>query len=123
LFIETSREFGRELLHGIARHSRLHGPWRVYRQPAGLDSSLPDWKELRIDGAIVRDVKMVENLARSGFPVIFAQHSKERYAPFPAIMTDIATRSGFDGVEHIARYFRKEAGLSLRDYRQKYAPR
>ena len=38
-------------------------------------------------------------------------------------ITDIATRSGFDGVEHIARYFRKEVGLSLRDYRKKYAPR
>ena len=33
LFVETSREFGRGLLHGIARYSRLHGPWRVYRWP------------------------------------------------------------------------------------------
>ncbi len=31
LFVETSREFGRGLLHGIAKYSRLHGPWRVYR--------------------------------------------------------------------------------------------
>ena len=88
LFIETSREFGRGLLYGIARYSRLHGPWRVNRQAAGLDSSLPEWKDLKIDGAIVRDVKMAESLAHAGFPVIFAQHSKESYAPFPAIITD-----------------------------------
>lgn len=87
LFVETSREFGRGLLYGIARYSRLHGPWRVYRGPAGLDSSLPDWKELRLDGAIVRDVTMAESLAHSGFPVIFAQHNKDSYAPFPAIIT------------------------------------
>jgi len=88
LFVETSREFGRGLLHGIARYSRLHGPWRVYRWPGALDSSLPEWKHLKIDGAIVRDVKVVEGVAHSGLPVIFAQHNKESYAPFPAIITE-----------------------------------
>jgi LacI family transcriptional regulator len=86
--VETSREFGRGLLHGIARYSRLHGPWRVHRWPGALDSSLPEWKSLKIDGAIVRDVKVVEGLAHSGIPVIFAQHSRESYAPFPAIITE-----------------------------------
>jgi len=90
LFVETSREFGRGLLHGIARYSRLHGPWRVYRWPGALDSSLPEWKHLKIDGAIVRDVRVVEGLAHSGIPVIFAQHNKESYAPFPGIITESA---------------------------------
>ena len=71
LFVETSREFGRGLLHGIAKYARLHGPWRVYRWTGALDSSLPEWKSLQIDGAIVRDVKVVERLAHSGIPVIF----------------------------------------------------
>jgi len=38
-------------------------------------------------------------------------------------VTEIAARSGFEGVEHIARYFRKETGMSLRAYRKKHAPR
>ncbi len=88
LFVETSREFGRGLLHGIAKYSRLHGPWRVYRWPGALDSSLPEWKHLKIGGAIVRDVGVVEGLAHSGIPVIFAQHNRESYAPFPAIITE-----------------------------------
>jgi LacI family transcriptional regulator len=88
LFVETSREFGRGLLHGIARYARLHGPWRVHRWPGALDSLLPEWKSLKIDGAIVRDVKAVEGLAHAGIPIIFAQHSKESYAPFPAIITE-----------------------------------
>jgi LacI family transcriptional regulator len=90
LFVETSREFGRGLLHGIARYSRLHGPWRVYRWPGALDSLLPEWKHLQLDGAIARDVKAVEGLAHSGLPIIFAQHNKESYAPYPAIITDSA---------------------------------
>lgn len=90
LFVETSREFGRGLLYGIARYSRLHGPWRVYRRSAGLESALPEWRDLKIDGAIVRDVNMAGSLAGSGFPLIFAQHNRESYAPFPAIITDSA---------------------------------
>jgi transcriptional regulator GlxA family with amidase domain len=35
---------------------------------------------------------------------------------------EIALRCGFDGVEHIARYFRKVTGFSLREYRRKRKP-
>lgn len=90
LFLESSREFGRGLLHGIARYSRLHGPWRVYRRSAGLESSIPEWQDLKIDGAIVRDVKTVQNLIGSGIPIIFAQHKKATTPPFPVIITDSA---------------------------------
>ena len=33
LLIEGDRGFGRELLSGIAKYSRLHGPWSFYREP------------------------------------------------------------------------------------------
>jgi LacI family transcriptional regulator len=99
LFIESSREFGRGLLHGIARYSRLHGPWRVYRRSAGLESSVPDWQDMKIDGAIVRDVRGVQSLMGSGVPVIFAQHKKATSPPFPSILTDSAA-IGQMGAEH-----------------------
>jgi len=38
-------------------------------------------------------------------------------------IADIAAHCGFDGVEHIARHFRKETGVSLREYRKRHAPR
>jgi transcriptional regulator GlxA family with amidase domain len=38
-------------------------------------------------------------------------------------VTEIAIRSGFEGVGHVSRYFREEMGMSLRDYRNKYALR
>jgi LacI family transcriptional regulator len=116
LFVETSREFGRGLLHGIAKYSRLHGPWRVYRWPGALDSSLPEWKHLKIGGAIVRDVGVVEGLARSGIPVIFAQHNRESYAPFPAIITE-SQAIGCMAAEHfLDRGFQHFAYCGLDDF-------
>jgi LacI family transcriptional regulator len=116
LFVETSREFGRGLLHGIARYSRLHGPWRVYRWPGALDSSLPEWKHLKIDGAVVRDVKAVEGLAHSGLPVIFAQHNKESYAPFPAIITDSASIGRMAAEHFLDRGFQNFAYCGLDEF-------
>ncbi|MBN1361225.1 MAG: DNA-binding transcriptional regulator [Sedimentisphaerales bacterium] len=116
LFVETSREFGRGLLYGIARYSRLHGPWRVYRRSAGLDSELPEWRDLRIDGAIVRDVKMIGNLAAWGFPVIFAQHNKESYAPFPAIITDSAAIGTMAAEHFLDRGFEHFAYCGLDEF-------
>jgi LacI family transcriptional regulator len=116
LFVETSREFGRSLLHGIARYSRLHGPWRVYRWPGALDSSLPEWKHLKIDGAIVRDVRVVEGLAHSGLPVIFAQHNKDSYSPFPAIITDSASIGHMAAEHFLDRGFQNFAYCGLDDF-------
>jgi LacI family transcriptional regulator len=116
LFVETSREFGRGLLHGIARYARLHGPWRVYRWPGALDSSLPEWKSLKIDGAIVRDVKVVEALVHSGIPVIFAQHNKESYAPFPSIITESAAIGGMAAEHFLDRGFRNFAYCGLDEF-------
>jgi len=116
LFIETSREFGRGLLYGIARYSRLHGPWRVYRRSAGLDSSLPEWRDLKIDGAIVRDVNMASNLAGSGLPLIFAQHNQESYAPFPAIITDSAAIGAMAAEHFLDRGFEHFAYCGLDEF-------
>jgi LacI family transcriptional regulator len=116
LFVETSREFGRGLLHGIARYARLHGPWRVHRWPGALDSSLPEWKSLQIDGAIVRDVKAVEGLAQAGIPIIFAQHSRESYAPFPALITDSASIGCMAAEHFLDRGFQNFAWCGLDDF-------
>ncbi len=35
-------------------------------------------------------------------------------------ISEIALKAGFGGIEHIARYFRKETGMSLREYRRRF---
>ena len=88
LLVETSREFGRALLQGIARYSRLNGSWRFSWQPGSLDSPHPKWKNMHIHGAISRDIGNVRTNLPPNIPVVFVQHDLEDYRPYPAIITD-----------------------------------
>src|SRR5271166_4639611 len=42
LLVESSRSYGRGLLHGIAEYVRLHGPWSIYLDDRGVDE-VPAW--------------------------------------------------------------------------------
>jgi LacI family transcriptional regulator len=54
LLLETSTEFGRGLLRGIMRYSRLHGPWSLYVAPGHLEQALPRAKSWSGSGIIAR---------------------------------------------------------------------
>ena len=54
LLIETSTEYGRGLLRGILRYSRLHGPWSLHVAPGHLDQVLPKAKSWSGTGIIAR---------------------------------------------------------------------
>ena len=38
-------------------------------------------------------------------------------------ISEIALKAGFGGIEHVSRYFRKETGMSLREYRKRFVVR
>lgn len=55
LLVETSREYARGLLRGIAQYHNEHGPWSIYLSPHGLDEPPPAWlKDWRGDGILCR---------------------------------------------------------------------
>lgn len=55
LLIESSRAYGREILHGIGAFLQTHGPWSVYYQERGLGDAVPDWfRDWRGEGVIAR---------------------------------------------------------------------
>jgi LacI family transcriptional regulator, galactose operon repressor len=54
LLLETSTEYGRGLLRGILRYSRLHGPWSLHVAPGHLDQALPNAKSWSGTGIIAR---------------------------------------------------------------------
>ena len=55
LLVESSRAYGRGLLHGIAEYVRLHGPWSIYLAERGLGEAPPAWlKGWAGDGIIAR---------------------------------------------------------------------
>ncbi len=116
LLIETSREFGRGLLHGIARYTKLHGPWRCFRQAGGLDSALPQWKDWSVDGAIMRDVIKSRPRYLQQVPILYVQHDRESYYPYPCILTD-SEAIGTMGAEYLLdRGFESLAYCGLAGY-------
>lgn len=86
--IESSRESGRELLRGVARYSRLHGPWTFYWEPGGLDEIFPRLKNLNADGIILRDSPLLKEVLNLGLPVIVIGHHYEKIPGAVNIITD-----------------------------------
>ncbi|MBI1390538.1 MAG: helix-turn-helix domain-containing protein [bacterium] len=99
--IESSRSSGRQLLRGVARYSRLHGPWRFYWEPGGLDEIVPRLKELKADGIITRDSSRLPNLLQFGIPTVIIEHHFERNPEQTVIYTD-STTIGEMAADHLA---------------------
>jgi LacI family transcriptional regulator len=73
LLIESSRSYGRELLMGIAKYLRIHGPWSIEFEEGDPAEHFPKWFERwKWDGVIARvfTPKMAEVLERAGAPVV-----------------------------------------------------
>jgi len=73
LLIESSRNYGRGILRGIARYAREQGPWSCYTQERELHSGLPEWlKGWRGDGIIARieDRRTAARLQEFNVPVV-----------------------------------------------------
>lgn len=73
LLIESSREYGRGLLRGVARWARENGPWSIYFRPLGLEQSPPPWLTgWRGDGILARinDRRMAEAVMATDLPVV-----------------------------------------------------
>jgi LacI family transcriptional regulator len=60
LLVESSRAYGRGVLHGIAEYVRHHGPWSIFLAERSLGEAPPAWLEgWQGDGIIAR----IENRA------------------------------------------------------------
>ncbi|WP_218932007.1 AraC family transcriptional regulator [Adhaeretor mobilis] len=73
LLIETSREYARGLLRGVARYHQEHGPWSIYFEPHGLNDPAPTWlKNWQGDGILgrIQDRHMADAIIESGIPAV-----------------------------------------------------
>ncbi|MGH9508022.1 MAG: substrate-binding domain-containing protein [Terriglobales bacterium] len=125
LLLETSTEYGRGLLRGILRYSRLHGPWTLVMAPGHLDqmSSLEralgrGWKGQGMIGRVRPDD--LEGVARTTkVPLVASSLSEalpavagERYGE---IRTDSAQIAAM-GLSHLREAgFRRLAYVGFRD--------
>ena len=121
LLIETSRAYGRGILRGIARYSRLHGPWILdrkppyYRKPGEWVRSLRRRKKLDADGIIMVEQEKPEEIIAMGLPTIASPYIKERIPGVANIIGDTA-KMGQMAAEHLLnRGFRQFAYCGFED--------
>jgi len=108
LLLETSRAFGRQLIIGITRYSKLHGPWSFYKEPIDLKSSVPHLKNWNPDGIIMRDSLITKELLKLKKPTILAIHDSKYPKDLPVIKTDsysIAKMAAEHFIEKGFKYF------------------
>jgi LacI family transcriptional regulator len=90
LLIETSRNYGRGILAGIARYAHANGPWSLFTQERELHSGVPEWLlSWKGDGIIARieDKRMASALLLLGHPVVDVL-GNARFRGIPAFDTD-----------------------------------
>jgi len=99
LWLETSREYGRELLFGITKYSFFHGGWTFHWETGGRERTLPQLKKLGADGLIahVSNSQMARRIISSGIPAIVKGF---KVPSLPMIVTD-NSRIGRMVAEHL----------------------
>lgn len=97
LFIETSRAYGQGLLYGIAKYSRLHGPWGFYREPQfyfkrsnDREMVLSKLKKWDAAGIIARvpDLDKANEILSLGLPTVISAHFGDIIPNSANIVTD-----------------------------------
>lgn len=90
LLIESSRSYGRELLIGIAKYVRIHGPWSIEFEEGDPAESFPKWFDRwKWDGIIARvsTSAIMEAIRLPGVPVVDLS-GRLSEASFPQIRSD-----------------------------------
>ena len=109
LLSDFAEDYTKDLLRGITRYSRDHGPWTFcrtplyYRETMGIDGIVNWAKEWEADGIIgqFHDEEEIRKFTAAGIPVI-AQDFEERFADVPNI-TGAYRETGRLGAEYFLK--------------------
>lgn len=82
LLVETARSFGREFVKGVARYSRLHGPWSFHITPGDYAQVVPKVREWGGSGIIARipNERIAKEILRARVPTIALGLTDEQMA-------------------------------------------
>ena len=115
LLIETSTEYGRGLLRGILRYSRLHGPWSLHVAPGHLDQVLPKAKSWSGTGIIarMRSPEMEKRIRATRLPFVASSlaesHSPLAGSKYGEIRTDSEAIASMGATHLLEAGFRRFA--------------
>ena len=83
LLVETSRGFGRDFVLGMARYSRLHGPWSFHITPGDFKQVVPKMKQWGGTGIVARiaDGRIASAVINANLPTITIGLTDEQMNP------------------------------------------
>lgn len=119
VIIESSTQFGRNLLRGIARFGQLHH-WHIHYEQGGLDRVEPEWlHRWHGDGVIcrARDLSASTRLAREGVAVVACLNHVELYCPADVPDTDNVAIGRMAAEYFLRKGFRNFAFIGFSDCR------
>lgn len=103
LLIDTSREYGRGLLRGVARYHLERGPWSIYFEPFGLSDRPPNWlRNWRGDGILARidNWRTAEVILSTGLPAVDVRGAlRDMPIPFVGLDDRVIARMGFEHLQ------------------------
>ena len=113
LLVETARGYGREVLQGIARYARLHGPWSFYVTPGDFVQSLPKMEQWGGTGIIARieTPQVAKAVLATKLPVIALDLSQSQLGPGSPWLRMCQLRSDSEGAMRLAIAHLLEKGL------------
>ena len=113
LLIETSRGYGRSMLRGIVRYSRLHGPWSFYVTPGDFEQALPKIQLWGGAGIIARvETKQVaQEIIKANVPTVILDPEPELVAQVPELSSFSEVISDSEGAARIAAQHLLEKGF------------
>lgn len=123
LLVETSRGFGRELLHGVARYARIHGPWSFHITPGDFEQAVPKMKQWGGTGIIARipNERVAKAIIEANVPTIALGLTDEQQQPdnplsqISELSSDAKEVSRLAAEHLLERQFRHFAYVGLED--------
>src|SRR5262245_22232162 len=113
LLVETSRGYGRRLLRGIVRYSRLHGPWSFYITPGDFEQALPHMHQWGGAGIIARveTEQVAQSILAAKIPTIIVDADPRVVDKIPELAEFSEVASGSEGAALLAAEHLLERGF------------
>ena len=115
VLVETSTNWGRQVVSGILNYDRDHAPWHLFIEPRGMEEILsvpPGW---RGDGIIARvgNPRMLSELRSLDCPLVNVSGIQVPGADFPRVTTDLRASGRLAAEYFLERGYRHCGYFSL----------
>jgi len=111
LLVQTTSEWHRQLLRGVADYAREHGPWDFHIEPRGLLETMHLPRGWRGDGVILRLVDRAQEraLRRRGLPAVNVSWQGAHSRAIPRVSSDESACARLAASHFVEKGFRSFA--------------